>query len=241
MRRVSRKFKRHFGVAARQMAVRAPRVWYWQLGMALVYMLVGYLFAYWYLTGGDFGSMTNSIMRMTRDNQQLQSRSVQTERQLQVAQAAQVNLAKALSDMQDESLQLKEDVEFYKNILSEQDSANGVKVYSFKIIKGAQRRQYDYHILLVQSGRHDKAVQGTLKLVLLVTQEDQQLTLPVNNGSNTSPVIDVNFKYYQRIDGSFSVPKDADAHAMELNFNEAGSAAKPGSKPTLSQKMDIPG
>ncbi len=228
-------------MAARQVAVRAPRVWYWQLGMALVYMLVGYLFAYWHLTGGDFGSLTNSIMRMTRDNQQLQTRSVQTERQLQVAQAAQANLAKALSDMQDESLQLKEDVEFYKNILSEQDNNSGIKVYSFKIVKGAQPRQYDYHILLVQSGRHDKLVQGTLKLELLATQGDQPVRLPLSNGDKLSPAVDVNFKYYQRVDGSFSVPKDADAHAVELSFNALGNAVKPATKATLSQKIDIPG
>ena len=236
MRRVSRKFKRHFGVSAKHVAVRAPRIWYWQVLTALAYITVGYLFAYWHLTGGDFGSLTNSMMRITHDNQQLQDRAVQTERQLQVAQAAQSNLAKALSDMQDESLRLKEDVTFYKNILSENDNGSELRIYSFKLAKGAQQRQYEYHILLVQSGRHDKLVQGSVKLMLNATQSGQAVKLPLSDGANSAQAIAVNFKYYQRIDGTFILPQDAEGHSVELNFMEPDTATRP----KISQKIDLP-
>jgi len=202
----------------------------------MTYIAIGYLFAYWHLTGGDFGSLTNTMMRMTQDNQQLQDRAVQTERQLQVAQAAQINLAKALSDMQDESLRMKEDVAFYKNILSENDNGSELKVYSFKLAKGAQPRQYEYHILLVQSGRHDKLVQGSLKLAMNAIQNEQAVKLPLGNGANAAQVIPVNFKYYQRIDGTFIVPQGVEAQSVELNFMEPGAAAKP----KITQKMNLP-
>ncbi|HSH73487.1 MAG TPA: DUF6776 family protein [Methylophilaceae bacterium] len=235
MKRVSRKIKRHFGATAKHVAVRSHRLWYWQILAVIAYIGLGYLIAYWHLTEGDFGNLTTNLAQTTQDNQQLQARFVQSERQLQVAQAAQMNLARELANMQDESIHLKEDVAFYKNILNENAGANEVKLYSFKVTKGAQPNQYDYHILLLQSGRHDKLVQGSLRLVLNATQADVPVRLPLTDGATTTQAVDINFKYYQRIDGSFVVPKDALGHSVEVDFSEAR-----GSQSKLNQKVDLP-
>ncbi|MFA6180209.1 MAG: DUF6776 family protein [Candidatus Methylopumilus sp.] len=235
MKRVSRRFKRHFGATAKHVAVRSHRLWYWQVLVALAYIAAGYLLAYWHLTEGDFGSLTNNLKKTTQDNQQLQGRLVQSERQLQVAQAAQINLARELANMQDESMSLKEDVAFYKNILNENAGANEVKLYSFKVTKGVQPNQYDYHILLLQSGRHDKQVQGSLKLSLNAMQADTAVKLPLSDGNVPVRTVDINFKYYQRIDGSFVVPKDTLGRSVELDFTEARA-----DQPRLNQKVDLP-
>jgi len=235
MKRVTRKIRRHFGVSTKHVAVRSQRLWYWQGLAVLVYIALGYLLAYWQLTEGDFGSLTTNLAQTAQDNQQLQGRLVQSERQLQVAQAAQINLAKELVSMQDEAIRLKEDVAFYKNILNENSGANEVKLYSFKVNKGTQPNQYDYHILLLQSGRHDKVVQGSLKFALNATQNDTPVKLPLSDGATTTQAVNINFKYYQRIDGSFVVPKDAVGHSVEVDFIEAHT-----NQPKLSQKADLP-
>ncbi len=221
---VARNIKRHFGVTAKHVAVRSHRLWYWQVLSAVAYLLIGYLLAYWQLTGGDFGALTTSLHTITQQNAALESKYVQTERQLQVAQAAQKSLAKDFASIQDESIRLKEDVAFYKNILNENVGGDVLKLHSFKINPGVREGEWEYHVLLVQSGKHDKIVKGTLNLQLNGLQAAQPVKLALSDGIKTLPPVEINFKYYQRVDGSFVVPANTTATGLELSFNETGLA-----------------
>jgi uncharacterized protein YlxW (UPF0749 family) len=119
MKRVSRRLKRHFGATARRVAVRSQRPWYWQWLFASLLLFSGYLIGYWQFTGGDYSELRNRAERLTRDNQSLQAKMVYSERQLQVEQATQSNLAKELAQLQDEDMKLKEDLAFYKSMLND--------------------------------------------------------------------------------------------------------------------------
>lgn len=119
MKRVSRRLKRHFGATARHVAVRSQRPWYWQWVFASLLLFSGYLIGYWQFTGGDYSELRNRAERLTKDNQSLQAKMVYSERQLQVEQATQSNLAKELAQLQDEDIKLKEDLAFYKSMLND--------------------------------------------------------------------------------------------------------------------------
>lgn len=122
MKQVSRRIKRHFGTTAKRVAVRSQRPWYWQWLSVCLLLACGYLVGYWQFTAGDYGNLRNNVERLIRDNQSLQARMVYSERQLQVEQATQSNLAKELARLQDEDMKLKEDLAFYKNMLNEKTS-----------------------------------------------------------------------------------------------------------------------
>jgi type VI protein secretion system component VasK len=116
---ITRKFKRHYGVSARNLTVRSKQPWYWQLGLAVMLVLLGYVIAYWHFTGGKFWHFSDNLQRVTAENSSLQAKVIQMERQLQVQQVAQNNLANDLKSLQDESLKLKQDVLFYKNMVND--------------------------------------------------------------------------------------------------------------------------
>jgi hypothetical protein len=235
MKRVTRGLKRHFGVSAKHVLVRSQRPWYWRPLVMGLLILSGYLIGYWQFAGGEFGSLISNLERMARENQSMQAKIVQGERQLQVERAAQNTLAKELAGLQDEDMHLKEDVAFYRSILNENPGASELKFHSFKLSKGAQENQYDYHILLVQSGRHDKIVQGNLKLILGAMQAGKPVTLPLDEGTSSARAIQINFKYYQRIDGSFIVPSNTNGRVVEASFIATGA-----NQPKISQRVDLP-
>lgn len=116
MKPVGRKIRRHFGLTAKQVAVRSRRPWYFQWLVTLAFVLAGYSIAYWqFAAGGE--NIGAKLKQITSDNQGLQTKLIQTERQLQIEQAAQSNLVKELNFVQDENMHLKEDLLFYKNML----------------------------------------------------------------------------------------------------------------------------
>lgn len=235
MRPVSRRLKRHFGATAKQVSVRSRRPWYWKLLTAAVLFLFGYLLAYWQTAGGEFGKLNKSLENILEENRAMQARLVHGERQLQVERAAQANLSKELAKLQDEDMRLKQDVAFYKNILTENVGTSQVKLHSFELTKGQQPNQYEYHLLIVQSGRHDKTIQGNIKLMLSGIQSGKPVSLPVTLDSTAAQAMKINFKYYQRIDGMFLVPAGMLAQAVEASFIEIG-----GNRPKISLRADLP-
>jgi hypothetical protein len=118
MKPVRRRIRRHFGLTAKQVAVRSQRPWYFQWAVAAVFILSGYLIAYWQFTGGG-ENLGEKLKQATLENQNLQTKIIQVERQIQIEQAAQSNLEKELNIVQDENIHVKEDLLFYKNIVNQ--------------------------------------------------------------------------------------------------------------------------
>lgn len=116
MKPVRRRIRRHFGLTAKQVAVRSQRPWYFQWSIAAFFVAVGYLAAYWQFTGGG-ENIYEKLKQATLENQSLQTKIVQVERQIQIEKAAQSNLEKEMDTLQDENIHIKEDLLFYKNML----------------------------------------------------------------------------------------------------------------------------
>ncbi|MES2182345.1 MAG: hypothetical protein V4493_09635 [Pseudomonadota bacterium] len=116
MKPVRRRIRRHFGLTAKQVAVRSQRPWYFQWGVAVLFVAAGYVIAYWQFTGGG-DSLREKLKQATLENQSMQTKIIQVGRQLQIEQAAQGNLEKELNLVQDENIKIKEDLLFYKNMV----------------------------------------------------------------------------------------------------------------------------
>lgn len=117
MKPVRRRIRRHFGLTAKQVAVRSQRPWYFQWGVTTLLVIAGYLIAYWQFAGGG-ENLSEKLKQAQLENQNLQTKLVRVERQLQIEQAAQSNLEKELNVVQDENIRFKEDLLFYKNMVN---------------------------------------------------------------------------------------------------------------------------
>lgn len=117
MKPVKRKIRRHFGLTAKQVAVRSKRPWYFQWAVTVLLVFSGYLIAYWQFAM-DSEDVGTKLKQAISEGQSLQSKVIQVERQLQIEQVTQHNLEKELNLVQDENLRMKEDLLFYKNMVN---------------------------------------------------------------------------------------------------------------------------
>ncbi len=118
MKPVRRKIRRHFGLTAKQVAVRSKRPWYFQTMLAVLFVAVGFGSAYWIFQGGENKSIRQKYEQTMLENRALQAKLVGAQRALQIELATNNNLAKELATVQDESIKTKEDLFFYKNMLN---------------------------------------------------------------------------------------------------------------------------
>ncbi len=116
MKPVRRKIRRHFGLTAKQVAVRSQRPWYFQGALALAFTVIGFGAAYWLLHTND--NAKQQLQYKIIENKELITKLVSAQRQLQIELATNNNLAKEFASVQDENLKIKEDLFFYKNMLN---------------------------------------------------------------------------------------------------------------------------
>ena len=116
MKPVRRNVRRHFGLTARQVAVRSQRPWYFQALLAALCVALGFAMAYWILH--DDNNLGEKLKQVTLENSDLQSKLVGAQRELQVELATNNTLAKELASVQDDNIKAKEELFFYKNMLN---------------------------------------------------------------------------------------------------------------------------
>ncbi|HSI24809.1 MAG TPA: hypothetical protein VK952_04230 [Methylotenera sp.] len=120
MKPVRRNIRRHFGLTAKQVAVRSQRPWYFRILLALLCVALGYGIAYWMLH--DSENVREKLVQATQENKNLQSKLVGAQRELQVELATNNTLAKELATVQDDNIKTKEELFFYKNMLGKRSN-----------------------------------------------------------------------------------------------------------------------
>lgn len=116
-----------------------------------------------------------------------------------------------LEKMQQEILELKEELQFYRSIVSPTRGQPGVNIHNFKINQGEQERQYHYNLTLIHiqgEQKHHRRASGVVNLSIEGEQEGahktltlKQVAIPQSNSMKFS------FKYFRRFEGSIILPE----------------------------------
>lgn len=217
MRRFRRTLRKHSGITARRVAVRSQPPWYGRALLAVLLLLAGYALGYW-----QYGATPDVLSReqLASENRVLRQSMVHLEQRSQVDQAAQRNLAAQIAALQQEGMRLKEDVAFYEGILQESGTSSEPRIHSVRLMRAGHAGEYRYEILLTQSGRHDKPVQGVLRLELQGRRDGGPVSQPVAGLAQGGKV---SFKYYQRVDGAFRLPEGWSAQSLLVELATAGA------------------
>ncbi|MDZ4097082.1 MAG: hypothetical protein U1E13_00130, partial [Methylophilaceae bacterium] len=72
-------------------------------------------------------------------------------------------------------------------------------------------------------------------LDLVALKDGEEISQPLTDGIKPIEPIKINFKYYQRIDGSFMLPSDVGVPSVKLSVTEAGYK-----EPKIKQQLDLP-
>lgn len=243
-----RSLQRRLGNSAQRLVVRKHVAWYWRwLGYATlgaVVMGVGW-------TTYDYGMelagfrrseatrVVDSLKEEIRGREtviaELRSQVASAERQMQIERATYGDLARQVKTLTEENATLREDLGFFQSLMAAGGKEGSVSINRFRVQPEALPGEYRYRLLLVQSGQRVKEFQGTLQFVLNLEQGDRKyvLTLP-REGERDSRDYQVNFKFFQRVEGTFKVAPEAVVKSLQIRVFENGSIA-----PKLSQTVTV--
>jgi len=248
MAQLFRTLKRRFGIFAPRVAVRAHMPWYWRwLGyLALGALVVGIGWTtYDYgmeLAGFRQSEAQRVIARLTEEIQsrdtrigELRTQVAATERQLQIDRATYGDLGRQVKLLSEENAGLKEDLALFQSLMTSGEKEMGLSINRFRVQPDSLPGEYRYRFLLVQSGQRVKEFQGTLQFVVNLEQGDRKfvVTLPLEE-QKSAKEYQLNFKFFQRVEGTFKVAPGTVVRSLQVRVFESGSIT-----PKLSQLVSV--
>jgi len=245
--RLRRVLKRRFSIAASPLAVRRHVAWYWRLPLAAVLLAGGALLSWWFYNEGmrfagfERGSAIEELQKLRERSAQLEQENValrsmgaQVERKTQIEQATQNDLAKTVKTLQDENAQLKEDLTFFRKQMSSDKSDGDLSIYRFKV-ENTMPGEYRYRLLLLQGGQRENEFQGKVQFLISFTQGGEKLVMTLPSAKEAEArAYNLNFKYYQRLEGVFHTEPNAQVKKVQIRVFENGAA-----QPRLMQTVNL--
>ena len=246
MKNPLRLLRRRFGISAPKMMVRTHLAWYWRwTGMVLLASISLALAAWIYDAGMRFAgfdrseieqevkTLRESVIRLEAETAKLQAVSNASESRLKIEQSVQSQLAAQVKVLDEENQRLKEDLAFFENL---GPATNKLSINRFSVRKDVLPGEYRYRLLvLLGGGGRDRQFQGSLQLVINMQAQGRNgmIVLPEPSQPN-NPSFRLNFKYFQRVEGTFRVPDQARIRSVQVRVFEQGS-----SQASATQSVDL--
>jgi len=228
------------------LVVRAHRPWRYRIAFAILLLAACAAVAYAYVRGlndGGYyhGEVQSRMSEKSRDleqaevlEEQLRQRVAVLERGQEVDQAARESLRQEVMSLQDEIHGLREELAFYRGIVSPEEGQTGLQIQDFSIREGEEPGRYRFSLTLIQALRHDRRMEGMARLVLHGRQEGESKTLPLSEVSDRGE-LGFDFRYFQNLDGRIDLPEGFAPSRVTVRVSREG-----GDEP-LEEDFEWPG
>jgi hypothetical protein len=167
-------------------------------------------------------------LRAAREEvKRMQEQTVYEQRSQDIDSQACEAVRGSLSQLQAEASDLREQLAFYRGIVAPEQSRAGVRVYEFKLTPGADKASFHFELVLIQSVRHEKRVEGHVALELVGEANGVEKRLPWTAVVVGEAAKDFQFalKYFEEFSGDISVPEGFSPTRIVVTLVPDGAAA----------------
>ncbi len=170
-------------------------------------------------------ALTERMGALEVENGGLRERVAILQRAAQVDRQAYRHVDDTLKDLQDQILDLKEELAFYRGIVTTSGKPRGLAIQSFKLEANEQKGEYRYKLVLTRAMKNDKVTRGTVRLTVAGEQGGNPRELPLGEMTvQGQSELKLNFRYFQRIEGQLTLPQDFVPHRVSVSVKTTGKA-----------------
>ena len=166
--------------------------------------------------------LMTTVEALREGNTALRERVAILERAQQVEGKAYEGVDAHLRGLQDEVLALKEEIAFYRGIVSA-GKEKGLKIQTFVVDKETSPGAYRFQLVLTQQLKRVKMISGTVKLNIMDEQNGRPTGLLLSDMSGQqADSLKFEFKFFQRIEGRFTLPNGFKPDRLQIQVVSSG-------------------
>ena len=234
--RIVSELRRRFGISAPKLSVRTH--WSWKVkgtiigvsALVLAGLFYGGFDAGRIFAGFNVGKVEETQKRLEAEvlalrtaNEQMKRDNIELTNAAQMAVGAKDVLSKQVAALQTENTQLKEETAFFEKLVGSTTAGkNGLTVQRLQ----AERETpdtYRFRALVVQ-GSAENQFKGRMNLTATLVADNKRITINLpEEQPDLLPSLGLDFKTYQRVEGLFKVPANAQLKTLVVRVVPVGS------------------
>jgi len=154
---------------------------------------------------------------------ELREQKALLERAAQIEREAYNDLDATLKVLQGEILELKEELAFYRGIVSPREASLGLQLQRLELQHNGTGRSYRYKVVLTQVVKSNRLASGTLKLQVEGLRQGEPVTLKLRDITEKSVKdLKYRFKYFQNIQGDIELPENFQPLRLQVKILPRG-------------------
>ena len=168
--------------------------------------------------------LQEKLYQIGRENTELREKSTVLERSTQVDQESYNAISDNLKNLQNELLELKQEVAFYRGIVAPTEAASGLHITDLMIDPLGEANGFHFKLVLTQVLKNDYIVRGRVRISVegLSAGQQTQLSLSQMSGGKLEDDITMQFKYFQNIEGDIVLPEGFAPSSVVVDIIPAG-------------------
>jgi len=196
--------------------VQRPMLWFFSfvLIISMVLISIGISFEYGRsIAGFDSASADTYIEQLQAQLEESEAEIIESNRRAtmlvrngQIDKDASAQLKETLAQAQDEVLELKKELSFYKSIVAPEQGSRSIAIQTIQL-KQNEAGNYEYKLMVSQRGRNNLFARGTIRVSIKGTNKGKALTLLLADVSkDVKNPMKFGFKYFQNFEGVMNLP-----------------------------------
>ncbi|MGQ0659043.1 MAG: DUF6776 family protein [Chromatiales bacterium] len=178
-----------------------------------------------------------SVEQLKADNERLRQRVAILERAAQIDHEASVRLQGHVRALQDDTFELREEVEFYRAVVSAAKKATGLRIQGLRVSPLGESGHYHYKLVLTNLNKDDKVSKGDVLIEILGRDNAavRKLNLAALADNPDGGTLPFSFMHFHRLEGDFALPEGYFPESVRVVVRE-GAAKEPREEKTYDWK-----
>jgi hypothetical protein len=168
--------------------------------------------------------LTAQIDSLEEANAKLRAEVAAAELARNVDRQSYGDVEKTLADLQGQVLKHREELTFYRGIVSPEDGIGGLRIQRFQVLPGGVDDHYRLRVVLVQSMRQDAVVSGSVVIQIEGVQANKPIQLALNDvGGETRAdgQVPFQFRYFQNLEQNITLPGNFEPKAVNIEVRSS--------------------
>jgi antitoxin component of RelBE/YafQ-DinJ toxin-antitoxin module len=131
------------------------------------------------------------------------------------------DLERMVADLQAQLLRQREELAFYRGIVSPEDGIGGLRVQRFQVLPTELERRFKLRLVLVQSIRQNTVASGSVQLEVSGLRGEEAVRLALPAIADAQESLPFSFRYFQDLEQEVVLPPDFEPHSVEIQVRSS--------------------
>jgi hypothetical protein len=194
-----------------------------------------------YHAGTELGQLEQQVSELEENleeartaNAGLRQQLAILERSSEIDRHASFEVRKDLVALQDEMLKLREDLAFYRGIVSPADNKSGLNIERFELQPESTDGSYRFRLMLTQVKRNERYVRGVVEIKVEGVEDGKSKVLSFDRlRADKGRALKFKFRYFQDFEGVIALPPTFTPHHLTIRVKPSGKKPPPGVEKTM--------